>query len=321
MHLFEKVLCVCAEDLKLLHNKKYCISWANFLLNPRRLRGSDFLMRWSQGVWSEHRLLQAVNDSKKYFALSYGPSGTAPDNDVRAFELYFERLEKAGLGDIKRPDILIFRIKDKREVEKTLKQLGGAEELPFISEDDERMQKLLAKAVIAVESENSLWKARQMPDFGAKLKPMKRLGGKDGLRANAVLPTVIIKEEDILPLQQWQNKRGIKIHIWHVFYEVAYGLSFDDARELIKSGKIKGTEQVFQAPGGATTKKIIYKFYYQYAYPLGEAIQEPKLIADSIVDKNGHILPFVKYDGGSLKLSDEAFQVLGTIVKNESYKQ
>jgi hypothetical protein len=61
--------------------------WADFLLNPRRLRGSDFLMRWSQGVWSEERLTQAVNATGKYFALPYGPSGTAPDNDVRAFEL------------------------------------------------------------------------------------------------------------------------------------------------------------------------------------------------------------------------------------------
>jgi|GEM_PF-4742413 hypothetical protein len=31
-------------------------------------------------------------------------------DDVRAFELYFERLELAGLGNIKRPDLLIFKI-------------------------------------------------------------------------------------------------------------------------------------------------------------------------------------------------------------------
>lgn len=66
-------------------------------------------IKWSQGVWSEERLTQAVNATGKYFALPYGPSGTAPDNDVRAFELYFERLEQAGLADIRRPDVLGFQ--------------------------------------------------------------------------------------------------------------------------------------------------------------------------------------------------------------------
>ena len=52
--------------------------------------------------------MQAVNETKDFFALPYGPSGVAPDSDVREFELYFERLEAAGLGKVKRPDLLIF---------------------------------------------------------------------------------------------------------------------------------------------------------------------------------------------------------------------
>lgn len=36
------------------------VPWSNFLLNPRKLRGSDFLMRWSPGVWSEQQLVRAV---------------------------------------------------------------------------------------------------------------------------------------------------------------------------------------------------------------------------------------------------------------------
>lgn len=78
-------------------------------------------MRWSQGVWSEERLVQAVNQTKQYFALPYGPSGTAPDDDVRAFELYFERLEQAGLNDLKRPDLLIFRSADHHSLMKLFK--------------------------------------------------------------------------------------------------------------------------------------------------------------------------------------------------------
>src|SRR5215467_10811045 len=112
MSLFEKILSVTVEEIEFELRGYEEVRWADFLLNPRRLRGSDFLMRWSQGVWSEERIVQAVNETDRYFALPYGPSGTAPDDDVRAFELYFERLEAAGLGRLKRPDLLIFRKPD-----------------------------------------------------------------------------------------------------------------------------------------------------------------------------------------------------------------
>jgi hypothetical protein len=50
--------------------------------------------------------------------------------------------------------------------------------------------------------------------------------------------------------------------------------------------------------------------YHHYAYELGETAEEPSLEAASIVDKNGHILPFVKFVGGSLKLSAAAIELL-----------
>lgn len=157
---FEAVLSVPAEEIEFLLSGTGLVPWAEYVLNPRRLRGSDFLMRWSQGQWSEERIVQAVNDTGQYFALPYGPSGTAPEGDVREFELYFERLEKAGLGKVKRPDLLIVRTADKARVERIVKDLGGLRELPFSREDDSRMAELVAQTVVAIECENSLWRAR-----------------------------------------------------------------------------------------------------------------------------------------------------------------
>src|SRR5574341_663944 len=156
MHLFEAFLSVSAEDLIIELRGHYGIPWADFLLNPRRLRGSDFLMRWSQGVWSEERLVHALAQTSRYFAFPYGPSGTAPSDDIRAFELYFERLEQAGLGQIKRPDLLVFRQPDYPRVSQLIEQLGGIRELPFTAEDNAGMQELLSHAILAVECENSL---------------------------------------------------------------------------------------------------------------------------------------------------------------------
>jgi len=308
MHPFERVLSVSTTDIELELREIKEVAWADFLLNPRRLRGSDFLMRWSQGVWSEKRLIDASNKTEQFYAIPYGPSGTAPTDDVRAFELYFERLEAAGLGNIKRPDLLVFKIADKPFVDKFLKSIGGEEELPFIVEN--KLQDLISKAIIAVECENSLWVAEKMPDYKTPMKIQKRLDGKLGLAKNAVLPTVIIKEEDRIPLSKWQTENKVPIHVWHVFFDRAYGLSFDEAQRLIADGLIIPTEQVFQAPGGATTRKAIYKYYYHYAYPLGIAKERPQLVPAFIEDKNGHILPYVKFEGGSLEFTDEALHIL-----------
>lgn len=152
-----------------------------------------------------------------------------------------------------------------------------------------------------------------MPDFNTAMKAQKRLGGKLGLSKTAVLPTVIIKEEDRIPLSKWQDENKIPIHVWHVFFDRAFGLPFDEAQRLVNDGLILPTEQVFQAPGGATTKKAIYKYYYHYAYPLGIESERPKLIPAFIEDKNRHILPYVKFEGGSLEIAAEAINVLNNL--------
>ena len=308
--IFELSLSAMVEDIELDLTGFSPIAWVSFFLNPRRLRGSDFLMRWNQGVWSERIVIEAVNNTQEFYAVPYGPSSVAPDSDVRAYELYFERLEQAGLSQLKRPDILLFRRSDAATVDRLVHSLGGERELPFVSEDDAAMKQLLSKAIIAIECENSLWRAGQMPDYGSQLRPMRRLDGKPGLPKNAVLPTVILKEEDRGRLFAWQDKNKVDIHIWHVFYDMSFGLGLSAADNLLSEGLIEPTNQRFQAPGGATTEKYIYKFYYYYAYPIGEITEEPNLVAEFITDRNGHILPFVRFEGGKMTINAETRQLL-----------
>ena len=224
--VFENVLSLPAESIEFLFRGIPDVEWAQFILNPRRLHGSDFLMRLSQGQWSERRFVDAVNATARFYAVPYGPSSVAP-TAVREYELYFERLEDAGLGGLKRPDLLVFDAKYESRVTELISQFGGVGELPFVAEEE--LLDLLALAIVAIECENSLWIASKMPDYGAELRAMKRLSGKLGLPKGAVLPTVILKEEDRRPLTQWQEMRSIPIHIWHAFYDRAYGLALDEA--------------------------------------------------------------------------------------------
>jgi hypothetical protein len=311
-HPFEHILSVSEEDIE-FEFRAYAsgLPWSDYLLNPRRLRGSDFLMRWSQGVWSENRLTDAVNKSEEFVAIPYGPSGVAPDNDPRAFELYFERLEEAGLGNLKRPDLLVFKSDQKDSVDALVEALGGLAELPFTTED--KLRPLLDLALVAVECENSLWVARKMPNYGKPLTPQKRMNGQPGMAKTAVLPTIILKNEDLEPLSNWEQANHVPIHIWHVFFDMAFGISLQRALDLFRSGLIHPTEQTFQAPSGASSTKTIYKIYYHYAYELATATSSPELKPAYIEDKNGHILPYVRFEGGELAFSPTALAVLRTI--------
>ena len=338
--LFEQILEVASEELEFNFAFIPTTPWAQFLLNPRRLRGSDFLMRWSQGQWSERRLIEAVNETGEFFALPYGISSVAPENDVKRAELYFEFLDKANADRAKRPDILIFPSSRRKEVSEILaevssipapaaietledkeaalsffKELTATQRLPFFNETSALIRKLLQMSILGVEAENSLWVTEKMPHYREPLRPMKRLGGKPGLPKNAVVPTIILKEEDIEPLLAWEQKNEIPIHIWHVFYDRAFGISLDKALALIQGGLIEPHEQTFQSPGGATTNKNTYRIYYHYAYPLAETIGSPELVADYILDKNGHILPYVRFKGGKLRLTDEAINIIKDIEK------
>lgn len=207
----------------------------------------------------------------------------------------------------------MFRCEDRVAAERMVERLGGEEQLPFTNDMDERVQALLDRAILAVECENSLWHAAKMPGYGKEMNARRIAEGKPGFGKSAVLPTIIVKDEDIARLDAWQEHHRVPIHVWHVFFDRAFGIAFDEAKRLFETGLIAKTVQTFQAPGGATTQKGIYKIYYHYAYELGVSVEEPILKAQAIIDKNGHVLPYVAFEGGRLQLGNAAVSVLSDL--------
>ena len=280
----------------------------DFYINPRYLRGSDFLMRWSQGRWSEEILIGAFKENPNWIAIPFGPSSVAPE-DPKELELYFDRLGSAGVG--KRPDLLLFSRKTYGSIYARIDKIG-LENIPFTPEDD--LKFAIEKAVCAVEVENSLWVSKAMPQYG-KGRPCKTDGSLTVFLRSHKVPTIIVKDQDLKPLRLWQEKWNIPIYVFHVFFDQGFFISFDRALELIKRKIVEVTEQTFFAPGGATTKKGIYKIWYTLASPLGEIVKKPELSSKVVQDKNGHILPYVHFSGGRLKLSLEIDAELEMLAK------
>jgi hypothetical protein len=329
---FERFLQTTEVDLDFLLSDLFAQVLCEFYLNPRYLRGSDFLMRFSQGRWAEDIVARTINATENFHAVPYGPSSVAP-SDPHEMELYFERFDKAGAVG-KQPDLLILPEDDYEAIRAQLDEIGLAN-LPFTPEAD--LDFLRSRAIIAIEVENSLWVAREMPDYGQSVELTKLITKKrrfrkpesiarwekwtenvrrfcaqsearrrlQGFLEKAKVPTIIIKDEDLEPLMEWETNFNIPIFVFHVFYDEAYYISLQEARELIDVGVIPPTEQTFYAPSGATTHKHIYKIWYTLAHTLGTMTREPDLSAKFIQAKNGHILPYVHFSGGQMVLSEE----------------
>jgi len=302
---------------------------------PPTFRGSDFAMRYEQGRWSEDRIIAAINKSARFRAIPYGRSQVGP-KDKATIEEYWERYSQIeGVG--KRPDILILTRADFEEIGGQLMggdplkpRLEGIED-PTLTSDD-KLQHVLERAIAAIEAENSLWRARRMPDFGRF--PVTR--------AKFVAPTIIVKAEDTGRLLAWEKHYVIPVCVVQVFYDLSFIVTLrqivegvyqveaslsgealptlgiapvDDRtrkREAQRVQREKGvfiSEQRFtDSRTGRALSKMLYRIHHCVAIPFGELDlnDQPTPKPEVVEEPNGKLIPYVAFKGGSLILDPAA---------------
>lgn len=301
-------------------------------LTPPNFRGSDFVMRYEQGRWSEDRILASINASDRYRALPYGRSGVGPKDKAKIPEYWAKYIKAESIG--KRPDLLVLRREDYERLHSQLP------EDPTLATDEE-LKPFLEVAVCGIEAENSLWVAEKMTDYGKTTLT----------KLSFIAPTVIVKREDEAPLMAWQNHFGIPICVVQVFYDRAYIVPLQQIVDGIKqiqaaaagegiktlglvSVDVKArkkaaddmqkrlgifiTEQAFPDARRATpTVKTIYRTHYTKTVNFGIVLKgnEPAFKADSIVEDNGKVMPYVTFSGGVLDLLPEAEHFMDRLVE------
>jgi len=277
----------------------------SFFVNPRRLRGSDFLMRWAQGRWSEEIVVRALNATDQFGVIPYGPSTVAPE-DPNELELFFEKMDVIG-QEGKRPDLLLFDKEKFRCARDELQnRLGGVEKAP--ETPSSQLRHVIAKARVALEIENSLWVTEKMPGFGKPFSRYTRGKNKGRLKPAGIIPTIIVKEEDVSRLRQWEADLGVPIYIVHIFYDRGYFIKFSEVLGLLESGEVGMEAQRFTNPDGtASTPKQIVKVPYVLCREFG-TVSGPTLVPQTFVDKNGKVMTYVTFSGGEIDLSPAVFE-------------
>lgn len=283
----------------------FALDVSDFVINPRRLRGSDFLMRWSQGRWSEEIVIRALNQTDQFGVIPYGPSTVAPD-DPQELELFFEKMDAIN-QEGKRPDLLLY---DKPTFAWAQTQLGhrlGSVE-KMAESPSVPFRDVIARARAALEIENSLWVTEKMPGFGKPFSRYTRGKNKGRLKPAGVIPTIIVKQEDIPRLQQWETDFGIPIYVVHIFYDRGYFIKFDDVLARLDSGELGLEMQRFTNPDGtAASPKPIVKVPYILCKEFG-TVSGPTLSPKTFVDKNGKVMTYVTFSGGDIRLSSAVFE-------------
>ncbi len=277
----------------------------DYLINPRRLRGSDFLMRWSQGRWSEEIVMRTLNQSDQFGVIPYGPSTVAPE-DPKELEFFFDRMDVIG-REGKRPDLLLYDRPTLERVKQELaRRLGSVEKMAETPSTDVR--DLIVKARVALEVENSLWVTAKMPGFGKEFSRYTRGKNKGRLKPAGIIPTIIVKQEDAPRLQRWEADFGVPIYVVHIFFDRGYFIRFDDVLALIESGELGWEEQRFTNPDGtASSPKQIVKVPYILCKDFG-LVSGQTLEPHAFVDKNGKVMTYVAFEGGEIELAPIAFE-------------
>ncbi len=265
-------------------------------------------MRWAQGRWSEDIVIRTLNQTNQFGVIPYGPSTVAPE-DPAELELFFERMDVIA-QEGKRPDLLLYDKATFGWVRGQLeRRFGSIEKVAETS--SAQLSDVIAKARAALEVENSLWVTEKMPGFGKPFSRYARGKNKGRLKPPGVIPTIIVKQEDIPRLQQWQTDHGIPIYVVHIFYDRGYFVRFSDVLAWLESGELGMETQRFTNPDGtAASPKQIVKVPYILCKEFG-TVSGPTLVPKTFVDKNGKVMTYVTFSGGEIHLSPSVFEEWG----------
>ena len=280
----------------------------DFLINPRRTRGSDFQMRWAQGRWSEEIAIRALNQTAQFGVLPYGPSIIEPEDPAER-EQFYEKMRPI-FQEGKRPDLLLY---DKLTYEwardEVERHLGTVEQMAAAS--SVHLRDVVAKAKAALEIENSLWVTEKMPGFGKPFSRYKRGKNKGRLKPAGIVPNIWIKQEDISPLQRWEAEHKIAVHIVQIFYDRGYFIKFNDVLDLLEAGELGMETESYTNPSGrASSPKQVVRVPYILCKEFG-TVSGPTLEPRAIVDKNGKVMTYVTFSGGEIQLSSAVFKEWG----------
>jgi len=265
-----------------------------------RFRGENFKGKWSLGSWAEQKIISAINASEDFRAVSYGKSGVSTAKSREEIRDYWNlHKERESFG--KRPDVLVFETETYDELIKDKKNTELFEDLAGNLESD--IQEIVNASLLGIESEASIWQGEKMSHFGRDW--WNKTGRKNALKdvKTWTAPTVIVKDEDLQPLIDWQNYYQKPIYIVHLFYDLALMLNFSKLREYIAEGIVKGEDFNY-----GKASKVIYQTFHGLATEFGKFTELAEIIPFVSQTNGGKFEADLYFEGGEIQINQDTIQ-------------
>lgn len=296
---------------------------------------SEFITNKQQGDWAEDVIFNAINEnSNAIVAVKYGKSDNLIAGEAGFAQLYDEyqnELDEIG----KRPDILLFKRSD----------FDSALGYDISSRTNEEINEYVRKAIAGIEVRSSAFlidkynekshrelvestqRALQLRDIAinqysdllsqkcpALIPLLSQLDDvsvhtrlKDIQKRNSLCITP--KDEDLKTVLKWIQTYGVPHYYVQVFFDKAFGISFENILQLISNPDLEG-KSYFVEKDNKNQNKTTIKIPVQDSVCLAHTVTEPRHHSVRKELNNGRLLFYVRFEGGEAALDAHNFNSL-----------
>lgn len=284
-----------------------------------RGRGIDFEHRFNTSRWAEDLLIHALGAKHGLLTVRFGLSEIRPEAQLVYGETSYKEpdLLTYALNDLTNREINLLRSENLEAADRT--RFAKGKELSFA----------FAKALAAIEVEFSPYRAKEMKDREWRPRTPERWAQRPLKRANPpTAPNVIVKEEDLPKLLDWQKFTQIPVIIAHLFDQEAFAVTLKairdfnrkyegDSNEQVKlqmtSGIFKTVQRYDRTDAqGAAEEKVIFRITPTAAAKIGD-LKEVRVEAQLAVSSSKKYVTHPIFSGGKLELLPDFLNLLRSL--------
>lgn len=281
-----------------------------------RGRGIDFEHRFKTSRWAEDLLIRALGDKHGLITVRFGLSEIRPEAQL----VY-------GETSYKEPDLLTYALDDLSKSELRLLKdtnIEAADRTEFTK--GQELEFVFKKSLGAIEVEFSPYRAKEMKDRDWQPRSMERWNQRPLKRANPpTAPNVIVKEEDLPKLLDWQRFTRVPVMVAHLFDQEGFAVELETLRnfnrkfESSKSDQVKlqMTSGIFKTlqkydrvdAQGAAEEKTIFRVTPRAAIKIGDLL-DVVVASQLAVSGSKKYVTHPIFSGGRLEVSGEFLDFL-----------
>ena len=224
-----------------------------------------------------------MNSDKNYTAIRYGNEETISAGE-EGFKEFYISLKKEVLKFGKRPDLLIFDKKYKKE--KDLSNLNTLDAKKYVEE-----------CLTSIEIRSSKFES----EVYKKVRQKEKKEGKSVQRTSLGFT---VKVEDLKIVYRWIKNHKKPQSYFQVFFDKVYGINFIDILDLIISEK---KEIKIESPLKSQLKTTIV-IPVDFGLEIATVIEKPKIVAVEKITKLGRHDFYVKPTDGKIEINYSNFK-------------